>query len=266
MSVIQILTKDEEKIFELPPSFDSFAKNHFFKLTSGINEIILEMKSDSNKILFILMFGYFKATNRFFEIQNDDENFLYIATRNNFNSFNYNEVTPRTIQRYKQIIKLHFGINEFTSDVELKLQNKAIELANNFTNRKKIFFSLVDYSKKLNIEIPSYTNLAKIIGIALNHQIRNIQLHLKSYKSDERLKVLNDFTTKDENYKNRHHLQNYKKLGHSTNKKQMNSSLYQLSLIKSKFDILQPIIKEIGLTSKVAVYYSRWLEQSKIMH
>ena len=76
---------------------------------------------------------------------------------------------------------------------------------------------------------------------------------------------MHDFTNKDENYKNRHHLQNYKKLGHSTNKKQMNNSLYQLSLIKSKFDILQPIIKEIGLTSKVAVYYSRWLEQSKIM-
>ena len=265
MSVIQILTKDEEKIFELPPSFDSFAKNHFFKLTSGISEIILEMKNDSNKILFILMFGYFKATNRFFEIQNDDENFLYIATRNNFNNFNNNEVTPRTIQRYKQIIKLHFGINEFTSDMELKLQNKAIELANNFINRKKIFFSLVDYSKKLNIEIPSYTNLAKVIALALNHQIKNIQLHLKLFKLDNRLKELNDFTNKDENYKNRHHLQNYKKLGHSTNKKQMNNSLYQLSLIKSKFDILQPIIKEIGLTSKIAVYYSRWLEQSKIM-
>ena len=89
MSVIQILTKDEEKIFELPPSFDSFAKNHFFKLTSGISEIILEMKNDSNKILFILMFGYFKATNRFFEIQNDDENFLYIATRNNFTQLSH---------------------------------------------------------------------------------------------------------------------------------------------------------------------------------
>jgi hypothetical protein len=113
MSVIQILTKDEEKIFELPPSFDSFAKNHFFKLTSGISEIILEMKNDSNKILFILMFGYFKATNRFFEIQNDDENFLYIATRNNFN-----EVTPRTIQRYKQIIKLHFVILFFCQKIE----------------------------------------------------------------------------------------------------------------------------------------------------
>ena len=48
MSLIQILTKDEEKIFELPPTFDSFAKNHFFKLTSGISEIILEMKNDGH--------------------------------------------------------------------------------------------------------------------------------------------------------------------------------------------------------------------------
>jgi hypothetical protein len=90
--------------------------------------------------------------------------------------------------------------------MELKLQNKAIELANNFINRKKIFFSLVDYSKKLNIEIPSYTNLAKVIALALNHQIKNIQLHLKLFKLDDRLKELNDFTNKDENYKNRHHL------------------------------------------------------------
>ena len=106
MSLIQILTKDEEKIFELPPSFDSFAKNHFFKLTSGISEIILEMKNDSNKILFILMFGYFKATHRFFEIQKNDENYLYIANRNNLNIFDFNTVTSRTQQRYKQIIKL----------------------------------------------------------------------------------------------------------------------------------------------------------------
>ena len=49
MSVIQILTKDEEKIFELPPSFDSFAKNHFFKLTSIIPQ---NVKTTFSKSLF----------------------------------------------------------------------------------------------------------------------------------------------------------------------------------------------------------------------
>lgn len=105
MSVLQILTKDEIKNFESAPKFDLLAKNHFFKMTDALNHMTMEMKNDSNKILFILMYGYFKATNKFFDIQRDDENYLYIATRNNFDSFDFRVVTPRTIQRYKQLIK-----------------------------------------------------------------------------------------------------------------------------------------------------------------
>jgi hypothetical protein len=228
MSVFQILTKEEEKNFELPPKFDSISQNHFFKVPTRIDEIISEMKSDSNKILFILMYGYFKATNKFFEIQKDDENYLYIANRNNFDPFDFRVVTSRTIQRYKQIIKSYLDINEYTSIIEPKLQHHAVELANNFTHRKKIFFSLVDYSKKLNIEIPSYTTLSKIISDALNYQTKNILFQLKVFQNDERLKLLDDFTTKDENFKNRYNIGNYKKLGHSTNKKEMSNSLVQL--------------------------------------
>ena len=70
MSVLQILTKDEIKNFESAPKFDLLAKNHFFKMTDALNHMTMEMKNDSNKILFILMYGYFKATNKFFDIQN----------------------------------------------------------------------------------------------------------------------------------------------------------------------------------------------------
>ncbi|MDK2063254.1 DUF4158 domain-containing protein, partial [Aliarcobacter butzleri] len=264
MSVFKILTNEEEKDFELVPKFDSLSQNHFFKLTSGVSESISEMKSDSNKILFILMFGYFKATHRFFEIQKNDENYLYIANRNNLNIFDFNTVTSRTQQRYKQIIKSYFNVNEYNKDIELKLKNYATELANNFTHRKKIFFSLIDYSKKLNIEIPSYTILSKIIGDALSYQTKNILFHLKSIQNDERLRLLDDFTNKDENFKNRYNIGNFKKLGHSTNKREMNGSLVQLMSIQSKFHMLKPIIDEIGITDKVAQYYSKWLEQSKI--
>ena len=44
----------------------------------------------------------------------------------------------------------------------------------------------------------------------------------------------------------------------------MNGSLVQLMSIQSKFHMLKPIIDEIGITDKVAQYYSKWLEQSKI--
>ena len=123
---------------------------------------------------------------------------------------------------------------------------------------------MIDYSKKLNIEIPSYTILSKIIGDALSYQTKNILFHLKSIQNDERLRLLDDFTNKDENFKNRYNIGNFKKLGHSTNKREMNGSLVQLMSIQSKFHMLKPIIDEIGITDKVAQYYSKWLEQSKI--
>ena len=264
MSVLQILTKDEIKNFESAPKFDLFAKNHFFKMTDALNHMTMEMKNDSNKILFILMYGYFKATNKFFDIQRDDENYLYIATRNNFDSFDFRVVTPRTIQRYKQLIKSNLFINEYTLDIESQLKHHAIELANNFTNRKKIFFSLVDYSKKINIEVPSYFALSKLIEFALNYQTKSILLHLKTFQKDKRLMLLDDFTNKDENYTNKYNINSFKKLGHSTKKKEMNNSVVQLNTIKSKFDMLKPIIDEVGITDKIAQYHSKWIEQIKM--
>lgn len=265
MSVIQILTNEEIKNFEAPPKFDLFAKSHFFEFSSKLNDTIIEMKSDSNKILFILMFGYFKATNKFFEIQKNDESLSYISTRNNFDSFNLSVVTPRTIQRYKQLIKSYLGVNEYTYEIELKLKHHAIELANNFIHRKKIFFLLVDYCKKINIEIPSYFTLSKFIDFALNHQTKNILLYLKTFQKDERLVLLDDFTDRDENCtNNKCNISSYKKLGHSTNKKEMNNSVVQLNTIKSKFNMLKPIINEVGITDKIAQYHSKWIEQSRV--
>lgn len=66
----------------------------------------------------------------------------FISDKYQLSTFDSNVTfTSRTIQRYKQLIKTHLGINEYNNDIESKLQQYAIELANNFTHRKKIFFS-----------------------------------------------------------------------------------------------------------------------------
>jgi len=269
MARIDYLTETERKRFEMTPEFTSSnERNYFFNLPNVIYSQAILLESDEAFTTFALMFGYFKASNQFFELaQFNDEDIKYIRDKYQLSLIDAQNISssPRTLQRYKQLIKSYLGVNEYTPEINSKLSQYAVELANNFIHRKKIFFSLVDYAKKLNIEIPSYFVLSKIIGDALNYQTKNILLHLKAFQNDEKLRLLDDFTDKDENYKNRYNLQNYKKLGHSTNKKQMNSSLFYLSAIKEKFDILQSIMDEVGITAKVAGYYSRWLEQSKVM-
>ncbi len=266
MARIDYLTEQEKKRVEKVPQFiSSNERNYFFNLPNAIYKQALLLGNDEGFVTFALMFGYFKATNKFFEVsQFNSEDIKYINDKYQLSVINLSP-NSRTLQRYKQLIKSYLGVNEHTPEINSKLTHYAIELANNFIHRKKIFFSLVDYAKKLNIEIPSYFIVSKIISDALNHQTKEILNHLKTFHNDERLKLLDDFTDKDENYKNRYNIGNYKKLGHSTNKKQMNSSLFYFSSIKEKFDMLLPIIGQVGITSKVAGYYSRWLEQSKVI-
>jgi hypothetical protein len=266
MARIEFLTGSEIKNFESVPEFkNSFERDYFFKLPKKIYDQALTLGNDELFCIFTLMYGYFKVSNKFFDFNGyNEDDIRHICTKYQIEVSN-SMVQPsiRTIQRYKQIIKFYFQIVEFNSEIESKLQQHAIELASNFTHRKKIFYSLVDYSKKLTIEIPSYFTLSKIISAALNNQTENILSVLKTYKNDERLKLLGDFTDKNENFKNRYNIGSYKKLGYSTNKKQMLTSLTHLETIRSKFTILKPIIDEVGITDKISQYYSKWLEQTK---
>lgn len=266
MARIEYLSDLELRKFEKVPEFENdVERNYYFTLPNLIYKQTLNFGEDKLITIFTLMYGYFKATNMFFEL----DSFSLIDTKfikDKYQlSYSDSDLTcnPRTIQRYKQIIKNHFGINEYTSDIESQLQNHAIELANNFTHRKKIFFSLIDYSKKLNIEIPTHFILSKIISTALNYQTKHILLLLRTYQNDERLEVLNDFLEKDDNFKNRYNFSSYKRLGHSTNKREMNISLFYLTNIKSKFHILKPIIDEIGITSKISQFFIKG--ESKII-
>ena len=80
------------------------------------------------------MFGYFKVTNKFFELNSFSPiDTKFISDKYQLSTFDSNVTfTSRTIQRYKQLIKTHLGINEYNNDIESKLQQYAIELANNF--------------------------------------------------------------------------------------------------------------------------------------
>lgn len=260
MTPLKILSKDEEKIINQIPKLSYQEREYFFKLP---NSLLLPIDQESNKALFILMFGYFKATNRFFTIDLDDENLHYVKEHFHFGNIDYITKSPRTIQRYKKLIKNHLNIKPYTQDKVDKLQKQAINLANNFVHRKKILYSLIDFSKKLKIEIPSYSELLRIISMALNYQKTDMLKKLEPFIEDERIQVLDTFLDKDSRYKNKYNIIQYKQLGHSTNRKQILSSLEQFRAIKFKFNTIKPLIITIEITPRIAQYYARWIEKGQ---
>ncbi len=240
VSYANILSKNEENIFNTPPKLN---RNEQVILlnpqVSLLNKLVL-FENDTNKAIFILMYGYFKLSNKFYSIENYLESSnSYVLELFSLNDLNGLEISKRRFQQYQKEIRSILLIDNYEEKAVETLQKAADKLANNFINRKAIFYSLVELSKKLNIEIPSYTELSRIITLALNSQKKDILDKLLPYMADKRLEVLDEFLQKDTNSKNRWNLTYYKKMEHSTKKSQMVLSLQKFQVIKSKFEILK---------------------------
>ena len=266
MARVQILSKEEQKIFSIPSKLNFSQKEYYFKLPEALQEFSTTLRDSNNKVYFSLLYGYCKVNNMFYDskkFRNDDILFVKEKLNLDTNTDNY-ILSQRHMRRYKQIIKEYLLISDYTIKSADILLKEATTLASNFIHRKKIFFALVKLSKKLKIEVPSYTELSRIISLAISSQKQDILEKLEPSIKDEKLNVLDEFLQKDTTTKNRWHLAHYKKLEHATNKKKMIESLAKFNTIKSKFQITQSIIKEIGLTPKIAEYHARWIEKSQV--
>ena len=261
---IEILTKNEIILMNNPPALNYQQKEYYFNISGDLLENLQINYKKENIAYFILLYGYFRISNKFYTV-NDDcvKDLEYIQSRYNL-SVSQIKIPERTIRIYKSKIKQHLCINTYTDQIKAILLDEATALANNFTHRKRIFYSLVDLSIKLKIEVPSYTEISRIITVAINAQKKDILDKLSPFLKDEKLNLLDEFLEKDGEYQNRWYLTRYKILEHSTKKNQMALSLSKFNAIKSKFKMTQKIIYEIGITPKIAQYHAKWIEKSQV--
>ena len=261
---IEILPKSELKLFNSPQKLNYKQKEYFFEIQEALLQKLKNNYKIENIPIFLLLFGYFKLSHKFYDSCNfKDDDFEFIIDKYKLPNNSFKEISDRTIRSYKNLIKQHLQINSYTQEIKSTLQKEANNLANNFIHRKKIFYTLVNLSKKLNIEVPSYTELTRIITAALNTQKKDILAKLEPLLQDERLQLLDEFLEKDESSKNRYKIAYFRKLEHATAKNQFLLSLGKFNSIKSKFKILKEIIESVGITPKIAQYYAKWVEKSQ---
>lgn len=66
MPLLKILSNSETARFDAPPVFNHEERKKFFNLPGGLQSVWETLRTDENKILFLLQFGYFRARQRFF--------------------------------------------------------------------------------------------------------------------------------------------------------------------------------------------------------
>lgn len=66
MPRMRIFTTTEQETFNKPPLFDHQERKQLLGFSKNLRNIAMRMRTSSNKIGFLVMCGYFKATKRFY--------------------------------------------------------------------------------------------------------------------------------------------------------------------------------------------------------
>ena len=66
MPRMRILNAAEQARFEHPPAFNSAERKRYFDFSQSVMHAVQDLRSPVNRIGFLLAYGYFRATRRFF--------------------------------------------------------------------------------------------------------------------------------------------------------------------------------------------------------
>ena len=69
MSRLTILTDEEQSEFDYPPTLSPDAKALCFSITKELESKINHLRTPTNKVGFLIQYGYFKACKRFLHTQ-----------------------------------------------------------------------------------------------------------------------------------------------------------------------------------------------------
>ena len=264
MPLIKILTSIQKKEFEEAPILNQELKNEIFKLPNELEQQVYSLNNSSNQIHFILMFGYFKITHRFFDsVTYYNEDIEYIISKFKLvNCLYTSDIAQSTLTLYKRQIRQYFYCVKFTSNIYEILQKESNLLVRKLLKMQDIFYLLVEKSMELKIEIPSYTQIVTIISSSINTQNNLVYKKIKKYENHEALKNLDYLLKEDITNPTKYILGKYKRILHSVNAAKVRQSNIDFRYLNDLSKQLEPILKELSLDDNTIIHYAKWVEKS----
>ena len=115
---IEILTKNEINILNNSPKFAYEQKKYYFNINANLLKNLLTNYKIDSIAYFILFYGYFKVSNRFYTLSDDQIADLgYIQKRYSLPK-SKEKIPTRTIRSYKSKIKQYLYVSEYSNEIK----------------------------------------------------------------------------------------------------------------------------------------------------
>ena len=121
MARMKIFNTLEEEAFESPPVFNSAERKQFFSLPVMLKDSMVDLRTPTNKVCFLVAAGYFKARRRFFGKQFRQTDIEYAALQIGVNQadIRVEAFSKETCSRHQRVILNYFGCSPFNKAAKI---------------------------------------------------------------------------------------------------------------------------------------------------
>ncbi len=171
MARMRILTANEQQAFDRKPLFDHRDRKKYFDLPKGLMDIAKNLRTPGGQIGFLLMYGYFKATRRFYQPQDFHERDIEAAARMlglPSAGFISDAYAKQTRLRHQKIILDFYGFTPFDETASNALATEIATMARMHLKPRLIFDRCVDFLIQNRVQVPSAYRLNDLIRAGLH--------------------------------------------------------------------------------------------------
>ncbi|MCG8404267.1 MAG: DUF4158 domain-containing protein, partial [Phycisphaerales bacterium] len=114
MPRMNILGALEKEAHDTPPRFSAAERKKYFTLSSAISELVASFRSSTNKVCFVLAYGYFRAAKCLYSGEPHQRDLEYVCAmlRIPLEDICIENYAKGTAARHRQEILEHFGFSE----------------------------------------------------------------------------------------------------------------------------------------------------------
>lgn len=266
MSNLYILPPEEQQAFDYPPLLPVEMRTICFAIDNALEKELKKLRTETNKVGFLLQFAYFKACKRFFFMNQFRHEDIEYAVRllgvsiENVNLSCYKKKMP--IEHQKKILEL-LNYKPFDDQAHTWIQKEIAQQVERQNKPKQIFIHTLNLLVQHKMEIPSYHRLANLITTVYFEFENNLLTQLGNVLKETNKELLDNLLDEGDP-KSQTLLNQLKIINQSTKPKAIQASLVLYNSVKDYFLKLKPLIDALNLSPTSITYYATWVQKAKL--
>lgn len=270
-TLLRILPPKVQKGFDKPPQFTLEGRREYFKLDDDLRLYVDSLKSDNNKVGFVLQLGYFRFAGKFFTSDlsyKGDIDFISKDLGVNKNAIDLSTYKNRTIHNHKEKILELLDYKPFSATEKNLLKEEIIRLTHKQIRPQEIMQICVNNLRDRKVELPTYHVFADLITTVFNQFENDLVTIIGNNLTQEQHNILDELLPVDsdgqkESYYKRAKITALKHINHTIKPGKIKQGIQNLLTIEAIRNDFQPIIDALNLSPESRKYYAVWVIKAR---